>query len=144
MQAFIYAAQLTPDAEDGGFVVTFRDLPEAITQGETIAEALREARDCLEEAVANRIAMDLPIPEPSGAESGEHRVALQAQMAAKASLYIALRQEHLTKVELARRLGCDEKAVRRLLDPGHASRLSRLETALAVLGRHLVIGFEAA
>jgi len=65
MDQFVYPAILTPDAKDGGFVVTFVDLPEAITQGETEGEALREAADCLEEAMANRIVTGLPIPPPS-------------------------------------------------------------------------------
>jgi predicted RNase H-like HicB family nuclease len=42
-----YAATLTPDEEDGGFVVTFRDVPEAITQGGTLDEALHNAADAL-------------------------------------------------------------------------------------------------
>jgi hypothetical protein len=51
-----------------------------------------------------------------------------------------LRQRQLTQVELAARLQCDEKEVRRLLDPRHASKLSRLEAALALLGQQIVIG----
>lgn len=64
MEQFVYPSILTADAKDGGFVVTFADLPEAITQGETVDEALQEAADCLEEAVANRIVTGLPIPPP--------------------------------------------------------------------------------
>ena len=41
MRQFIYAVKLTPD-KDGGFLVRFRDLPEAITQGDTVEEALAE------------------------------------------------------------------------------------------------------
>ena len=58
------------------------------------------------------------------------------------NLYVALRQTHLTQVELAARLHCDEKEVRRLLDPRHASKLSRMEAALALLGQQLVIGVQ--
>lgn len=144
MHTFVYPALFTPDEDDGGLMVTFRDLPEAITQGETAEEALREARDCLEEAIANRIAMDLPIPEPSAPEPGENRVALSALMAAKASLYLAMREEKLSKVDLARRLHCDEKAIRRLLDPAQASKIPRLEFALAAVGRQLVVGVQDA
>ncbi len=144
MQTFIYSAQLTPDRDDGGFVVTFRDLPEAITQGDSLEEATFEARDCLEEAIANRIAMGLPIPEPSKSEAGEHRIALHAQMAAKACLYLAMREEDLTKVELASRLKCDEKAVRRLLDPLHPSKLPGIENALAAVGRQLIVSLGSA
>lgn len=37
---FAYPFKLTPDKKDGGYVVTFPDIPEAITQGETKEEAL--------------------------------------------------------------------------------------------------------
>ncbi len=142
MQTFGYAARLAPDPDDGGCVVTFRDFPEAISQGDTVEQATWEALDCLEEAIANRIAMGLPIPDSSQPEPGEHRIALRAQMAAKAALYRVMAEEHLTKVELARRLKCDEAAVRRLLDPLHPSELPAIESALAALGRQLVVSLK--
>ena len=42
-----YAATLTPDEEDGGYVVTFRELAKGITQGETLEDAVRKAADAL-------------------------------------------------------------------------------------------------
>ena len=79
MQSFVYPVKLTADKEDGGFVVTFRDLPEAISQGENIKDALSEAVDCLEEAIANRIVMDLSIPIPSNCKKGEYLIFLPVQ-----------------------------------------------------------------
>ena len=143
MQSFIYPATLTPDKEDGGFVVTFVDLPEAITQGENVEDALSEAADCLDEAIANRIVMGLPIPLPSSAKRGRYPVLLAAQTAAKAALYLAIQQAQVTKAELAKRLACDEKEVRRLLDPRHPSKLPRIESALAAVGQRLVVGLQA-
>ena len=52
---FSFPVTLTTDEVDGGFTVTFRDLPEAITQGENIEDALNEAADCLEEAMRPRV-----------------------------------------------------------------------------------------
>ncbi len=144
MQDFIYPAKLTPEEEARGFVVTFVDLPEAITQGKDVEDALREAADCLDEAIANRIVMGLPIPKPSRIAKGQYFVALPAQTAAKAALYLALGNTKISKMELARRLQCDEKEVRRLLDPRHPSKLPRIEAALAVLGQKLVVGLQAA
>jgi len=143
MRAFVYPAKLTPD-EDGGLVVTFVDFPEAITQGESERDALSEAADCLEEAVAARIAHGDPIPKPSRLGRGRHGVLLRAQLAAKAALYLAMREAGITKVALGKRLGCDEKEVRRLLDPRHPSKLPRLEAALAAAGKRLILGVEAA
>lgn len=69
---FSYPAALTPDQDDGGFVVTFRDLPEAITQGENTKDALAEAADALEEAIAGRVRRSDEIPAPSRPRQGEH------------------------------------------------------------------------
>ena len=46
-----YPATLTPDP-DGGFTITFRDVPEAITEGDSREEALLRAQDALKSALA--------------------------------------------------------------------------------------------
>jgi antitoxin HicB len=143
MQNFIYPATLAPDKKDGGFVVKFGDVPEAITQGENVDEALSEAADCLEEAIANRMVLGLPIPKPSRLKKGQYSVSLPAQTAAKAALYIAIGEARITKVELAKRLRCNEKEVRRLLDPHHPSKLPRIESALAAMGQKLIVGIQS-
>jgi antitoxin HicB len=136
---FVYPAALTPDEADGGFVVTFRDWPEAITQGDTREAALSEAADCLEEAVAARIADEREIPLPSSTLAGEYGVSVPIQMALKAALYLAMREAAVDKSELARRLGIHENETRRLLDPRHASKPEALERALSAVGRRLAV-----
>jgi len=137
MYQFTYPVKLTPDEADGGFTVTCRDLPEAITQGETRAEALAEAADCLEEAIAGRIDDGAPIPPPSAVRPEEEPVPVPAQTAFKAALYLALRESGLTKVELAQRIGANEKEARRILDPHHGTKLPAMERALAALGKRV-------
>ena len=68
----------------------------------------------------------------------------EVQMSAKAALYLTMKEIDLSKAELARRLQCDEKEIRRLLDPRHPSKLPRIEAALAIVGRQLVIGLQEA
>jgi antitoxin HicB len=63
-------------------------------------------------------------------------------MAAKASLYLAMREAGITRVLLARRLGVDEKEVRRMLNPRHPTKLPRIEQALSSLGKRLVVSLE--
>ena len=136
MYQFTYPATLAPDDDDGGFVMTFRDLPESITQGNTVEDAMAAAADCLEEAIAGRIDDDAEIPIPSRKQPGEHAVSVPLQTAMKAALYLTVQEVGITKVELAKRLGVWEKGARRLLDPRYGSRISALERALAVLGKH--------
>ena len=64
---FIYPIDLTEE-DDGSLSVRFPDLPEAMTSGSDRAEALEQAADCLEEALANRIALNMDIPKPSPAK----------------------------------------------------------------------------
>lgn len=134
---FTYPVRLTVDKDDGGYVVTCRDLPEAITQGDTLDEALAEAADCLEEAIAGRINDDEDIPEPSEPARGERMVSVPATMALKAAVYLSVRHSGINNSELARRLRVNEKEVRRMLDPRHPTKLARIEAALAALGRHI-------
>lgn len=143
MRSFTYPAKVRRDRA-GRYVVTFPDLPRCATDGRTRAEALTEAADALEEAVAHRIAAGLDIPPPAKRKHTQPAVSLSAQMSAKAALYLALRDAGISKSALARRLGLGEAEVRRMLDPRHNTRLRRLEQALAALGQRLVVHAEAA
>ena len=135
---FIYPARLRPDTT-GELVVSFRDLPECLTSGADQTEALAEAADALDEAIAGRIDDAERIPVPSARRSGEHLVAVPAVTAAKAALALALAESGLSRVALAERLRVDEMAVRRMLDARHRTAIARIERALRVLGQDLVV-----
>jgi antitoxin HicB len=143
MNRFQYPVLLT-HADEGGYVVTCRDLPELVTQGESIDDALEQAADAMDEVFATYLTEGLDLPPPSKARRREHLVAPRAETVAKAALYVAMRQAGISKVQLAKRLGVDEKEVRRLLDPHYGSKLPRIAKAISLLGQRLVIGVEAA
>ena len=88
---FVYPAQLKRVASDE-IVVSFRDLPECLTSGDDKEEALLEASDALEEAIAGRIDDGEPIPPPSQVQPGEYEVPLSADMTAMADRYLARRR----------------------------------------------------
>lgn len=139
---FTYPASVVRD-EDDFYLVTFPDFPETATDGRSREDALDEAADALEEAIAGRMNRGDPIPYPSSRKARQALVPVPAQMAVKAALYMAVKEAGIRNAELAKRLGADEKEIRRLLDPHHRSKLSRLEAALEALGKKLVIGIEA-
>ena len=142
MEPFRYAVRMEP-AEEGGFVVTCRDLPQLVTQGEDLANALTEAADAMDEVFAAYMHGGLTLPAPSKKRKGEHVVSPPAETMAKAALYVAMKDAGISKVQLAKRLGVDEKEVRRLLDPHYGSKLPRIAQAVEALGRRLVIGLKA-
>lgn len=141
--SFAWPARLSAD-DDGRVLVTFPDFDGAATDGADRAEALAEAADCLEEAIAIRLAEGEDIPQPGPRRAGMVVVAPSPLFAAKAALAIAMREAGIGKSALARQLGCDEKDVRRLLDPRHGSRIGRIDEALRALNYQLRIEIGAA
>jgi antitoxin HicB len=61
---FEYPVELI-SAEEGGFVVTFPDVPEAVTQGDDKDEALQQASEALETALGFYIGDRRQLPLPS-------------------------------------------------------------------------------
>ena len=134
-----FPVTLTADSESGGFVVTFPDIPEAITQGEDVPDALKRAVDALETALSMYMDDRKDIPVPSKAKAGRYSVDLPPISAAKAALYRELRSSGMKKAELARKLGWQKSQVDRLLDMMHKSRLDQLEQALRVFDKVIVL-----
>ena len=143
MRKFEYAVKLTP-AKEGGFIVTCRDLPEVITQGEDIQDALEQASDAMAEAFDIRIEDELDFPVPAAPKRREHKVSPPAEMVAKAALYVAMQEAGFSKSQLARKLEVNEKEVRRMLDPHHSTRLPSLDRAIRALGKKLTVSLEEA
>lgn len=130
--------------EDDQFRAVCDEAPEAIAYGATEADALREMAEALKAAVRGRIHMKLDLVPPAGDPAAPHQIGLPAQLAAKASVYVAWRASGLSKVALGERLDRREGEVRRILDPDHRTGLDQLEEAAAALGGRLVVSFEAA
>jgi antitoxin HicB len=144
VRTFIYPANFERSGNSQAIVITFRDIPEVAAQGRNEKDALWQAADSLEQAIASRIACGREIPPASRTLPGERPIPVPASMAAKAALYLAMGEARLTNVALARKLGCDEKEVRRMLDPRHATKLPRIKEALDALGKRLVLSVEEA
>ena len=102
------------------------------------------AKDCLEVALGMCAKAREDLPAPSPPAKGQVLVAVSPIIAAKLALYTAMREQGVTNVALAARLGLQENAVRRLLDPGHRSHITSVEKALEALGRALVVEDRAA
>jgi len=132
---YAYPYDMTPQPE-GGFTVTFPDVPEAITEGDTVGEACERAEDALVTALSfyTDDGQKLPVPSVAG---GRPVAIVPPLVAAKLALHDAMLAAGLSNVELARRMDLDEKAVRRLRDPLHRSHIGQVAAALRVLGKRL-------
>lgn len=141
-QGLAWPTELEPQ-EDGSILVSFPDVPEALTEGETRDAALEQAQDCLVAALGGYVKARLAIPRPSPAD-GRTVIALPALAAAKIALYVAMRADDVSNAALAVRLGLSEGAVRRLIDLDHRSHIGQIETALHALGQRLMVAAHAA
>jgi antitoxin HicB len=143
MRQFVYFARFEP-GEERGVVVSFPDVPEAITEGDNEADAYAQAEEALGLALLTYPARGLPLPEARISKANLVPVAVDPAIAAKLAVLEAVREAGISKSEFARRIGKDEKEARRILDPSHATKLATLTAALRRLGQRLVIGVERA
>lgn len=143
MLTFAYPARFTRDAA-GRFTVSFPDFARAHTDGADAGEAFTEAVDCLGSIIAFTMADKSPVPKPSALKRGQRLVPVPLWIASKLALYWAVAESGLSQSEIARRLGVRETVVRRMLDPHHQTRTEKVEAALAVLGRRMVMAWEDA
>jgi antitoxin HicB len=134
---FDYPVTLTPD--EGAVLVTFIDVPEAITFGADEAEALRHAVDALETGLSFYVEARKQLPSASKAKRGQKTIRPSALECAKLGVYQAMTEQGIKKAELARRLGWHTPQVDRLFDLRHASKLDQIEAAANVLGRHIEV-----
>ena len=112
-----YRATLTPEPE-GGFTVTFPDVPEAITYGADEREAMEMASEVLELAIVARMEQGEDLPSQQSGASGDSACVIEAaareQRPRSTMRCLAARSR---RANWARRLGVDEAIVRRMLDP---------------------------
>lgn len=134
-----YAAEIRQE-QPTEFLVTFPDVPEAITQGSTLNEACANAYDALAAAIEGylEIGRELPAARFEArpmAETGPWSVdvAVEPKLAARSRLVGAMKAGGVNNVRLAQLMGRDEKSVRLILS-GRGASLEKTLEALHALG----------
>lgn len=135
----LYPAIFKYDKSDKRYIVSFPDLPEAITEGETLAEAMFNASEVLTLTLEGRVDEGVNIPRPSNRKSAKY-IAPAAR--AQAALLLRWAKGDYTTAEIARALNTSWPAISRLEDLHHWPSLRQLERAAATVGHRLVISLE--
>ena len=147
---YAYPCSIVRDEEEAratgreAYTVAFPDVYGANSGAWSWEEAVDMAKDCLEVALGMYVRAREEIPAPCHLEKGQVLTSVAPIVAAKLALYTAMREQNVTNVALAVRLGLQENAVRRILDPGHRSHITSVEKALDAVGRSLVLEDRAA
>jgi antitoxin HicB len=121
------------------FLVTFPDIPEAITQGTSEEEAMKAAKDALGTALDFYFEAGRIIPSPSAPRGGYRYVELPVSIAAKVLLLNEMLRQKIRPAELARRLHTTPQEVNRLTNVRHTSKIDGIAEAMKALGKNLHI-----
>jgi antitoxin HicB len=130
---FKFPAQFEGNDVDG-YTVTFRDVPEAITQGDTLDEAKAAAVDALVTAMDFYFEDGRPVPTPSKARNSDVLVSLPPSVVAKVLLLNEVVRTKQRPADLARAMNVKPQEVTRLLDLHHTTKIDALADAFRAIG----------
>ena len=132
---FSYPARVTRDGD--GYLVTFPDIPEAITGADDRTEAIALASDALMTAMDFYFEDRRAVPMPSARKRGQVAVDLPASVSAKVLLLNEMIAQGKRPAELARLMNARPQEVTRLIDLHHPTKIDTIAQALRVMGKRL-------
>lgn len=130
-----YPADIARDGSE--FLVSFPDIPEAITSGDSFEEAVEMARDALITAMDFYFEDRRRVPAPSPVKPGQVAIDLPTSVSAKVLLLNEMVLQGIRPSELARRMDVRPQEVTRLLDLHHPTKIDTISAALVAMGRRL-------
>jgi antitoxin HicB len=133
----LYPVKLVYDKPTGSYAVYFPDIPEALTCGDDVDDALRHAVDALETALDFYFDDGRPIPMPSIRKRGQRLVELPPTVAATVLLHNEMIRQKVRPIDLARRMGIPRQEITRMLNLRHNTKIDTTAQALAALGKRL-------
>ena len=133
----VYPARL--ERKGAGYVVSFRDIPEALTEGSSREEAMDMAADALATAMDFYFEDRKQVPMPSRLGKSEVSVELPTSLSAKVLLLNEMLQSGVTASALAKKLKTSPQTVTRIVDLHHPTKIDTISDALAVMGKKLVL-----
>jgi antitoxin HicB len=136
--SLVYAAKI--EQEDNAFVVTFRDLPNIFTQGDTYEEALFNAQEALDILLLDMANDDLEFADPTPCEAGEIPVTVSPDVAAPVLLHKLRKLRHCTLTQVAKVMNVSYQSYQQI-ENGKNITLKSLKKAAAALGATVQITF---
>ena len=130
-----YPARIVRDGN--GYLVSFPDIPEALTGADTKEEALEMAVDALTTAMDFYFEDRRPVPPPSAAKRGQVLIDLPPSIGAKVLLLNEMIAQGTRNADLARRMHVRPQEINRLTDLHHPTKIDTIAKALKTLGRRL-------
>ena len=143
---YAFPCNIRPDEEEGGwgFVVSFPDIYGANTGGKTFKESIILAEDCMVVALSAYIDLGRDLPTPSLFQDGQELLTVQPVIAAQLDLYTAMREQGISRADLAERLGISSEDADQLLSLDYCTPIAEVVKALRSVGCQLAAVDQAA
>lgn len=128
------------EKEENGYTVTFRNIPEAITCGEDMEQAMEMAEDVLLSCIEIYFDADRQFPlADAELQPNEDWVHLDDSVYAKVLLNNELIKAGVSKAELSRLAGIRPPEIQRVLAPRHTTKIDTISKAISALGKKLTL-----
>ena len=137
-KTMFYPAIFTPEKE-GGFSVSFKDIPEALTCADTLEDAKEMAKYALITAMEFYFEGRRKVPLPSEAQKDELLIELPDSIFTKVLLLNEMVEQEISNADLARKINVKPQEVQRIVDLSHNTKIDTISKALQSLGKNLVI-----
>lgn len=138
--SLVYPAKVLQDGD--GFVVTFRDLKNVFTEGDTYEEALFNAQEVLDLLLLEMAQEEIEISEPSPFRKGEVSITVSPEVAVPVLLHKIRKNRHYSMADVARSMGVTYQNYQQI-EAGKNITLKSLKRAAAALGAIVEIKFHA-
>lgn len=132
-----YPARITQDGD--GFMVSFPDIPEALTGAPSRDEAIAMAADALTTAMDFYFEDRRPVPSPSAPKRGQVMIDLPPSVGAKELLLNEMLAQGTRPSDLARLMNIRPQEVNRLTTLRHPTKIDTVADALKALGKRLEV-----
>lgn len=124
--------------DESGYMVSFPDIPEALTCGESYDSALSEAKNALVTAFEFYFEDQRPIPLPSTIKNCDV-IDVPLSVWVKVLVLNTMLHERITQTELAKRMGSRKQEIQRVINLDHNTKIDTLNLAMKVMGKKLSI-----
>ncbi len=140
---FSYPAKIKYLAEDRAYLVEFPDLPGCLTEGASIDDAKRNAKEALTGYLASVFERNFKIPDPSDLKGKNiYHIEPDPEVAIPILLRRFRETKKLTQGDIAKLLGISYQAYQRLERPGKSNpTLKTLERLAKVFNKDLYLEF---
>lgn len=136
MYKYQYPVLLT-DNKEGGFVLTFRDVPEIVSEIWSIDELEKTGADALITGADMYYETKQMFPEPSALQENEVLVSLPISAVVKILLHNAMLLANIRPSDLAKRMGKLPQEVNRIIDLKHKTKIDTIQDAFKAIGKDL-------